>query len=134
MSLYHVTPARNLDGIAQDGLIPVIGPRAQTFGEEEKAVYCFRSLGDLEDALGAPWLEEAFDPDQPLVALQIDVNPTDISHIEGAGFEFVFTEVIDPSFINILSLDVWTEVSIQDLKPEQSIEDWAQEKTETPAP
>lgn len=67
--LYHVTPARNLESILQNGLIPQIGATAALYGESTKNVYLFTSSEACETGL---WNEmsEALEDEDDIAILE----------------------------------------------------------------
>lgn len=115
--VWHVTPIENLETIISDGLKPAIGPRSAELGETVEAIYCFDSPDDLDNAM-SNWLGEAFEEDQVLVLLELDV-PEDALAGEGAGFEVVIRSPIPVGNIRILSHDI-DGFDISQIKPELS--------------
>lgn len=86
---FHVTPAANLSSILSDGIITAIGERSQIVGEKNKAVFLFPDVSSMENAL-MNWLGEAFEDEENLVILQIDL-PDDfpvIREIDSNGDPF----------------------------------------------
>lgn len=115
--VWHVTPVENLQAIISEGLTPGIGPRSAELGETEAAIYCFDSPDDLQNALDN-WLGEAFEEDEVLALLEIDV-PADVQAGEGASFEVVIRTPIPVGNINILSHDI-DSFDIGKIQPEHS--------------
>lgn len=58
-TFYHVSPSTNTQSILSKGLIPMIGGRSEQL-ETEKAIYMFRSIDDVDDAM-MNWLGEEFE-------------------------------------------------------------------------
>lgn len=48
---YHVTLTKNVPRIMTEGPTPQIGPRSEWFGESENAIYLFKSMESVENAL-----------------------------------------------------------------------------------
>lgn len=83
MILYHVTAARHLDTIMEEGLRPRIGERSEVMGEGEAAIYLFTSRTAVDDAV-MNWLGDAYEEDDELVVLEVKLDEGfEIS----AGFE-----------------------------------------------
>lgn len=99
MKLYHVTLASNLPSILERGLIPAVGPRSAAFGEEKPAVYFFRSLDDVEDAL-VNWLGEEFDEDERIIVIEARL-PDDAS-IEEEAFETRVRSIVPPCVLRVM--------------------------------
>jgi hypothetical protein len=75
ITVYHVTPKRNLKSIKSNGLTPQIGDNSTRLGETEEAIHVFYNLDDLEDAL-SNW--DLFDEDEELVCLKITVPKNEV--------------------------------------------------------
>lgn len=100
MILYHVTAARHLDAIMEEGLVPRIGERSEVMGEGEAGVYLFTSRTALDEAV-MNWLGDAYEEDDDLVVLEVElVEGFEIS----AGFEVetIAREAIPPHRIRLL--------------------------------
>lgn len=97
MNVWHVTPTSNVFGILEEGLVPSIGERSQDLGEDVKRVYVFISAEAMENAL-SNWLGEAFDEDEALSILVLDVEPTQVV-VPDNLFEAYVLETIAPSCI-----------------------------------
>jgi hypothetical protein len=70
---FHITPARNLLSIMQDGLWPCCGERSEAIGESEPKVFLFPKIEEADDAL-YNWLGEAFEDESDLLLiLQFDL-------------------------------------------------------------
>lgn len=69
---FHVTPRKNLSAIQKEGLLAQIGDRSQEAKEEAEAVFLFPSKEDMDNAL-LNWLGEAFEEEDELIILQIDL-------------------------------------------------------------
>src|ERR1051326_3802642 len=92
--LYHLTPARNLPRILQQGLVPKIGVRARKTREPVPAIYLFPTIEDAEDAL-VGCMESEFSENTRMALLAVEV-PAGATEIEGAGYERVLTSPIPP--------------------------------------
>lgn len=62
LNMYHVTKTTNLPYIFKEGLIPQIGDNSSSYGEDDKRIYLFPTLEDVEIALTG-WLGELCDED-----------------------------------------------------------------------
>lgn len=69
---FHVTPKSNLLAILKEGLIAQIGDRSQEAKEDADAVFLFPNKEDMDNAL-LNWLGEAFEEEDELIILQIDL-------------------------------------------------------------
>lgn len=69
---FHVTPRKNLSAIQKEGLLARIGDRSQEAKEDVEAVFLFPSKEDMDNAL-LNWLGEAFEEEDELIVLQIDL-------------------------------------------------------------
>ena len=91
---YHVTDARNLDSIFQDGLVPQIGSLSKQLGdtgEAVSAIFLFTSDEACIDAMGS-WLGEAFD----------ELDDYDDADDDGIFYEkAVYKRIIPPDRISI---------------------------------
>ena len=97
---YHVTPSKNLPFIQEKGLLPSIGERSRSLGEEREAVYLFPSQKDMDNAL-SNWLGELFDDSEELAILQVDVSNANIERGE-VEYELLGYSVIAPENITVL--------------------------------
>jgi len=70
---FHLTEARNVTSILENGLLAKIGPRSLASGEAQPAVYGFGNLLDLEQAL-LGWASDTFDEEEDLVVIQADIE------------------------------------------------------------
>lgn len=95
MTVFHVTPLNNIESIRKNGLIPQLGERSIEFGEEVPAVFCFKTMIAVEDAI-TNWFGECFDEEIPLMVLELEL-PDNIQTIKtSAEFEIAITEKIFP--------------------------------------
>lgn len=115
MIFYHVTPAENLDNISKTGLEPRRGPRSEEFGEESSRIYLFPDADALSGALES-WLEDVFDPEEPLACLTVDMDGIPFSRDE-VEFEVTVCDHIPADRIKLLSRDIWEEYGV----PEASL-------------
>ena len=69
---FHVTPKKNLSAIQKEGLLAQIGDRSQEAKEDAEAVFLFPSKEDMDNAL-LNWLGQAFEEEDELIILQIDL-------------------------------------------------------------
>ena len=98
---YHVTPAKNVKWIMQDGLVPSIGSASSSYGEEEERIYLFPSKIDAEDA-AMNWLGDQYES-EILALLQVDI--TGIPVKKDVDWEYYTNSVIPPERIKVLSTD-----------------------------
>jgi len=116
---FHVTPATNLNSILEDGLRPRIGARSAELGETTEAVYLFKSLDDVEDAL-TNWLGDCFDEDEVLALLS--VQGTGLQFLESsAAYECVVPHPIIPSALHILCHDLDDESTLIQIRHRSNI-------------
>lgn len=80
-TLYHVTRYSNLDSIKLHGILP---NKPTDFEEDENAVYLFKSMDSLEDAIDS-WLGDRFDEDEDVIVLEI--NPVGLN-IEKSSVDY----------------------------------------------
>lgn len=103
MRLYHVTHPDNLPSIMSDGLIPLIGERAASFGEDEPRVYLFPNIDSMNTAL-ASWLgvawEEQYGEEGECCSLIVDLPENFPIEYEGVGYEISTCETIPPEYIS----------------------------------
>lgn len=86
MTLYHVTPSRNIASILKDGLIPQVGKYAKEMGEDTPAVFLFPCMEDAQE-MKAVWLEPFYGND--LVSLEVTL-PNDFPlEYTGSDYEVV---------------------------------------------
>jgi superfamily I DNA and RNA helicase len=97
---YHVTPRRFLKTILRDGLLPKAPEDYGTSGDT-KAVYLFKNLDDVENAL-MNWLGERINEieDETGVEEDVIVLKIDIAGLKGflasVEYELVYPDVIGP--------------------------------------
>lgn len=94
---FHVTTAAALPSILGTGLEPRIGPRSIDLGENVPAIYLFETLSDVEQGL-MNWMADAFDEDDELVVLEIDLTGIESQQADGQ-FEIVTSQRIGPEKI-----------------------------------
>lgn len=114
---FHVTPMGNLESILQNGLLPMMGERSIDCNEHQKAIYLFRSITDMDNAL-LNWLGECFE-DIDLVILQIDVPDgfpitTEKDSNGDEFFESVCLEPIPVDYISAIYDEAYQK--IEDIK------------------
>ena len=108
MRLFHVTLSSALPAILKEGLLPLIGPRAEQLGEVAPAVYCFGDREAVEDGLMG-WMAESFEEEEILIleidaeGLAIEKNPED--------FEFRILTCVAPTRITSIFDEMWDEIS-----------------------
>lgn len=114
-TVYHVTTVKNWRKIAKTGLKTQIGKLSQKIGEDEKAIYTFPSLNELDNAL-MNWLgeeyeemEEELDEKIELAILEVDVSSFKfLIKTDSNGeifFEQKILENIPPEFIRLLRIE-----------------------------
>ena len=103
MPYFHVTEARLMQAIQQQGLQPQLGPRSRACCEPRPAVFCFSARLACENAL-LNWLGEAFEANTALVILELDISPERCCPSD-VLYEVVFLDPIAPAHIT----RVWTE-------------------------
>lgn len=107
MRLFHVTLSSALPAILEEGLKPLIGPRAERLGEVVPAVYCFGDREAVEDGLMG-WMAESFEEEEILIleidaeGLAIEKNPED--------FEFRILTCVSPTRITSIFDEMWDEI------------------------
>jgi hypothetical protein len=99
---YHVTPAKNVKWIMQDGLIPSIGSASSSYGESEERTYLFPTVDDAEDAV-SNWLGDQYE-DDILALLQVDTSGLKLR--SDVAWEYYTNQAISPTKIKILSMDM----------------------------
>jgi len=99
---YHVTPAKNVKWIMEEGLTPSTGSTSSSYGETEERVYLFPSLIDAQDAVNN-WLGDQYENDI-LALLQVDAS--DINLKSDVEWEYYTNQIIPPNKIKILSMDM----------------------------
>lgn len=99
---YHVTPAKNVKWIMEEGLLPSTGSASSSYGETEERVYLFPSLIDAQDAVNN-WLGDQHE-DDILALLQVDA--TGINLESDVEWEYYTNQIIPPNKIKILSMDM----------------------------
>ena len=103
-TFYHITPAQNLAGIMETGLVPQLGERSLMQGEEIPAVFLFEELNTVQDALLA-WFLEYFPESAELALLR--VTPEVDSIVESlAQYEVMVYGTIKPNLITVIPSDV----------------------------
>lgn len=103
---YHLTDETNLVSIMREGLKPQLGPRSKLFGETTEAIYMFPSLDDVDDALGCPWAEEAWDDDVSLAVIEVSVPEGSRLGLENdADFEVTCLDHIPADCIKLVRIE-----------------------------
>lgn len=96
---YHITPMSNLESILQTGLEPRIGERSKELGENEKRVYLFHSIEDMNNALGN-WLGECFEDEEiELAIIELQV-PDEYPITEEEFYESYSYITISPEYFS----------------------------------
>jgi len=98
-TLYHVTPADNLDIIMKEGLVPQIGERSQASGENIPMIYFFDSESNLEQAL-LGWLGEELEG-KSVVVLEVRLPKSFQTMLRWEAFEVQCQKRIPPLYIRI---------------------------------
>lgn len=99
---FHVTPAKNVKWIMQDGLVPGIGSASSSYGESEERLYLFPTKIDAEDA-AMNWLGDQYEGDI-LALLQVDI--TGIPVKKDVDWEYYTDSTITPDKIKVVSMDM----------------------------
>lgn len=105
-TFYHVTFAKNLKSIFEEGLTPRVGERSEFYGEDLPRVYLFPCYEDCEHALGN-WLGEAFDeddPDETCYCLSVEI-PEDHPLERSCEWEYASHTTIPSEWISIHSFE-----------------------------
>lgn len=102
MKLYHLTLLKNLDNIKKNGLIPQIGKNSSNFGEEVPAIYFFKDVVSLEDAL-TNWLGDCFEEEDELIILELNISE-DLPEEDEGIFEVKILSKISPDKISFLKI------------------------------
>ncbi len=111
MRLFHVTLSSALPAILEEGLLPLIGPRAEQLGEVVPAVYCFGDRLAVEDGLMG-WMADAFvhdGKDEEIAILEIDAEGLSIER-SPEDFEFRILACIQPIRIKSIYDEAWNEI------------------------
>lgn len=99
---YHVTPAKNVKWIMEEGLTPSTGSASSSYGETEERVYLFPTMDDVQDAV-SNWLGDQYE-DDIMALLQVDASGINLkSDVE---WEYYTNQMIPPNKIKILSMDI----------------------------
>jgi hypothetical protein len=102
---YHVTPTENVSRIMSEGLVPQTGGRSKWFGENEDAIYLFKTMEAVENAL-MNWLDVEFG-DEPLTLLGVELPPNAKTLPTTAHeFELMIATPIPPEYLQIISEDI----------------------------
>lgn len=110
MHVWHVTPTRNVFGILEEGLKPCVGERSQALGEDTARVYVFTDALALEDAL-TNWLGEAFDEEEALSVLLLDVVPERVL-VPQDLFEAYIMDTVEPAcIVSVTPEHAWSTAS-----------------------
>jgi hypothetical protein len=107
--VYHVTPAKNVPFIMNQGLYPRVGDRSNKIQGETPAVYCFPDTNSLEDAM-MNWLGDEFGEDEELALLEINTSGLKGDVTPNAEYEIMILEPIPPQNIKVLSQNLATMV------------------------
>lgn len=99
--LYHVTPARNIKSIQQQGLVPSIGQRSAQL-ETESNLYFFPSKEAAEDAV-MNWLGDELPEDEQLALLAVNSKGLEGKFTPGAEYEFTVSSPVPPQNIKVIS-------------------------------
>lgn len=108
-TVWHVTPTKNLPSIMQTGLVPQIGKRSQSAGEDRPAVFVFPDEESLEGA--GEWLNDAMPRHAALLKVRVPKNW--ISH-SSVDWEQMVTKPIPPDRIEVMSKDYLGEGKLPD--------------------
>lgn len=99
-TLFHVTPASNVEPILKKGLTPQLGERSQQVANEKEGVFLFCDYESCENALWN-WLGEEFeDLEEDLIILKVDL-PDDFPLEQEVEWEAISRIRIDPTYISI---------------------------------
>jgi hypothetical protein len=107
--VYHVTPARNVQSIMMNGLMPQVGDRSNKIQGETPAVYCFPDTNSLEDAM-MNWLGDEFGEDEDLALLEISTSGLEGDVTPNAEYEIQIFDPVPPQNIKVLSQNLATMV------------------------
>lgn len=94
---YHVTTSEALKSIRREGLLPQVGERSQSAGDQEAKIYLFRSRRDTENAL-MNWMGECFGDGDEIVIVKVSTAGLALQH-EPGQFELTTTDPISASAI-----------------------------------
>lgn len=73
MTLFHITPKKNLTNILKNGLIPQKNKRGKGFEATPPAIYFFNSKNEAEDGY-YNWFEDCFDDSEEFVLLTVECS------------------------------------------------------------
>ena len=102
--VYHVTPTKNLQSIAKNGLTPNLGDRSNKISGEVKGIYVFPDKVSAEDAV-MNWLGDEFE-DEHLTMLKIDISDLENNIQKGADYELIVNTIIEPKRIKKVNIDL----------------------------
>jgi len=100
---YHTTTKDSWDKIQNEGLIPIVGIRSEEL-KEEKGVFLFKSLDDLDNAL-FNWFGESFDYDEELYTLEVKLPKSFSIQASQADYEVISREKIPSKYISFFRND-----------------------------
>ncbi|MBY0464776.1 MAG: hypothetical protein K2W33_07505 [Burkholderiales bacterium] len=92
--VFHVTTSRALPFLLGGGIEPRVGARSKEAGEAAPRSYHFACAQDMDDAL-CGWLADAFDEEEDLAVVAVDVSGLAIEE-SPAGYEVQVLDHIDP--------------------------------------
>ena len=103
MPLYHLTSGKSVGRILLEGLKPLIGARSSLGRETEPAIYLFRDLDAVENAL-LNWFGETADENDTIALIEVDDNGLELS--DGADYEAISRLAIGPEKLRLTVADV----------------------------
>ncbi len=98
MKLFHVTTFKNYKKIKKNGLIPMIGENSKKMKEPIPAIYFFKNLIDVQDALSS-WMSDFFPEEDRLIVLEVKLKDESIVKESDAGYEVMVFEKISKNLI-----------------------------------
>jgi hypothetical protein len=110
---YHITLARNVSRVMQEGLVPRVGPRSRKLKEPRAAIYLFPTLEDAATAYDH-WLSEEFSENTRLALLKVSVPHTIEVHSD-APFECHVYDPIPAICLSVQTLDLGGETGFDHL-------------------
>lgn len=104
MNLFHVTKEENYVSIKKEGLIPLIGENSKKMNENIPAIYFFKNLESVQDALSG-WLSDCFSEEEKLIILEVKIKDESIINNSEAEYELIVNQKISKDLISLKNVD-----------------------------
>lgn len=106
LTMFHITPSRNLSSIMKYGLQPNNIKRGKFAADNEPAIYLFKTVEDAEDGV-MNWLGDLYDETERLALLSVKVDSASIKQDPELELSAYITRTpIAPENITVLSKDI----------------------------